>query len=228
MWQPFLCTANQGATCALVAARRIGNGLDMKPYADTPGRFLRQFLGDVVVLGWIGAWVWLGVTARDWIGRLAAPGRTLAGAGGAFRDSMNAAGTSAHRVPLVGGPLRDALRSAGSLGGRLVAAGRAEQDTIGRIALGAMIVLIVLPAVTALALWLPGRVRWMRAAAAARRADPDLLALRALVGQSPRRIRAAAGEDPVGAWRRGDAGAIDRLAALHARSLGIRTCSGSH
>jgi len=195
----------------------------MKPYADTPGRFLRQFIGDLVVLAWIGGWVWLGVTARDWIGRLAAPGRALAGAGGAFRDSLDHAGDAAHRVPLVGGPLRDALRGAGSAGGRLVAAGQAQQDTVGRIALGAMLVLIVLPTVTALALWLPGRVRWMRAAAGARRADPDLLALRALVGQSPRRIRAAAGDDPVAAWRRGDGDAIARLAALHARSLGLRT-----
>lgn len=201
----------------------------MKPYADAPGRFLRQFAGDVIVLAWIAAWTWLGVTARDWINRMAAPGRAMNGAGTSFRDSLNHAGTSAGKVPLVGGPLRDALRSAGSAGGRLATAGQAEQETVGRIALWAMIVLIVLPVVMALALWLPGRVRWMREAGAARRllrarteGGADVLALRALVSQPPRKIRSAAGDDPVGAWRRGDPQAVDRLAALQARSLGVR------
>lgn len=200
----------------------------MKPYADAPGRFLRQFAGDVVVLAWIAAWVWLGVTARDWINRMAAPGRAMNGAGTSFRDSLNNAGNSAGKVPLVGGSLRDALRSAGSAGGRLATAGQSEQETVGRIALWAMIVLIVLPVVTALALWLPGRVRWMREAGSARRlltrtdGGADVLALRALVTQPPRRITSAAGDDPVAAWRRGDPEAVDRLAALQAKSLGVR------
>lgn len=200
----------------------------MKPYADAPGRFLRQFIGDVIVLAWIAAWVWLGATARDWITRLAAPGRAMNGAGTSFRDSLNNAGNSAGKVPLVGGSLRDALRSAGSAGGRLATAGRAEQETVGRIALWAMIVLVVLPVVTALALWLPGRVRWMREAGAARRlltrtdGGADVLALRALVTQPPRRITSAAGDDPVAAWRRGDPEVVDRLAALQAKSLGVR------
>lgn len=201
----------------------------MKMYADSPGRLLRQILGDLVVAGWIGAWVWLGTTAREVILRLGAPGRALEGAGLGFRDSLNGAGDVARRVPLVGGALQDALRGAGSAGGRLVAAGRAEQETVGRVALWAMIVLIVLPVVTALAVWLPGRVRWMREAGTTRRllrarteGGADLLALRALVTLPPRRIRAAVEADPVAAWRRGDADVIRRLAEFQARALGVR------
>jgi hypothetical protein len=202
----------------------------MGPYADTPGRFVRQVVGDLVVAGWVAAWVWVAMRARELVLRLAAPGRATERAGSSFRDALDHAGDTAHRVPVVGGPLRDALRSAGSAGSRIAAAGQAEQATVGHIALGALVVLITLPTVMALALWLPGRVRWIREAGATRKLlrapdDPDgadLLALRALAGQSPRRLRAAAGEGAVTAWRRGDDAVIARLAALQARSLGLR------
>ncbi len=72
--------------------------------------------------------------------------------------------------------------------------------------------------------WLPLRLRWMRRAGAAvklRGSSRDLLALRALANQPLRRLAAL---DPgiAAAWRRGDPAAVEALAALELRRLGLR------
>jgi hypothetical protein len=73
--------------------------------------------------------------------------------------------------------------------------------------------------------WLPLRVRWVRRASAAARlrdvsSGRDLLALRALATQPLGRLVRL---DPqiAAAWRRGDPDAVEALARLQLRSLGL-------
>ena len=45
----------------------------MKLYADTPARRTRQILSDVLVLLWIGLWVYAGRQVHDTVEQLRAP-----------------------------------------------------------------------------------------------------------------------------------------------------------
>ena len=73
--------------------------------------------------------------------------------------------------------------------------------------------------------WLPLRIRWMRRAASAAalrnaKAGRDLLALRALATQPLRKLTRL---DPqiASLWRKGDPEAVELLARLQLRSLGM-------
>ena len=75
--------------------------------------------------------------------------------------------------------------------------------------------------------WALLRVSWLRRAAALGREldDPEsqeLLALRALVRQPPRRLQRLF-PDPVAAWRSGDATALRALADLELAEVGLRS-----
>jgi len=72
----------------------------VKWYADRPGRFLRQVLADLVVLAWVGGWIWLGVQVHDTVERLRGPGDRLVSAGTGLRDVFTDAAASADKVPL--------------------------------------------------------------------------------------------------------------------------------
>lgn len=85
---------------------------------------------------------------------------------------------------------------------------------------------IAVPLALVLFVWLPLRLRWIRRAgvAAAVRTDPagrDLLALRALAGR-PLNELARLGPDIAQSWRAGDPEAVDALAELELRRLGLR------
>ena len=74
--------------------------------------------------------------------------------------------------------------------------------------------------------WLPRRLRWMRRAGVAgavrdQPAGTDLLALRALATQPLNKL-AKLGPDIAQSWRNGDASAVDALAALELKDLGLR------
>ena len=83
----------------------------------------------------------------------------------------------------------------------------------------------ILPGVVVL-VWLPLRIRWMRRAGSAKRlrnatAGRDLLALRALATQPLGKLVKI---DPeiAALWRKGDKQAVEALASLELRSLGLR------
>ena len=74
--------------------------------------------------------------------------------------------------------------------------------------------------------YLPPRVRFVRRATAGQRyldsgADLDLFALRAMSHQ-PLHVLAQVSADPAGAWRRGEADVVDRLARLELHAVGLR------
>ena len=198
----------------------------MKWYADRPSRFLRQVLADVVVLAWVGAWIWLGVQVHDTIQRLRAPGDKLVDAGGGLRDTFRDAAASAGKVPFVGGELANGLGSGVNAGSTLVNAGHGEIDVAESLAFWLPVALVLGPVLFALALWLPLRLRYARSAGAVRRIErldgaDDLLALRALTRLSPQSL-ATVSDDPAGDWRKGRRKVIGELAALEQNALGLR------
>jgi hypothetical protein len=204
----------------------VGQVIDMKLYADTAGRFSRQVLGDLLVAGWIALWIWLVLELRQRLLELAGPGETMERAGTSFSGSLNDAGGKVGGLPVVGDDVAGALRRAGGAGDSLADAGRAQQHAVQQLALFVPLLVLLLAAGIAVALWLPSRVRWAREAGAARRllSGPDALevfATRAVVRRDTRQL-ALLPEATVTRWRAGDEDAATALAALELRSLGLR------
>jgi hypothetical protein len=126
-------------------------------------------------------------------------------------------------VPVVGDELAAPFEALGSAGGSVVGAGQAAQDAVGTLATVLAVVLVVLPVGWLLLRWLPWRVRWVRAAGAARRlavADPAVLAARALATAPLGRL-ADLPPGTADAWRAGDPAATRALAAVELDRLGL-------
>jgi hypothetical protein len=195
----------------------------MRWYAETGTLRTRQLLTDAAVGLWVLLWVRLGTAVHDAVQRLGAPGRELEAAGRGLSGGLSGAADRADDVPLLGGGLRAPLDAAAGAGEAVARAGVAQQDAVGTLALVLALVLAGLPIAWALQRWLPGRIAWGRAAAAATalRDDVELFALRAAVHR-PLTELAALGPDPVGRWRRGEPGAAEALAALERRAAGLR------
>jgi len=198
----------------------------VKLYADRPGRRARQLLTDLLVVVWVYAWVRLGLWLHDLVEKLAAPGRKVESAGNGLADNLSSAGDKIDNVPGVGGGLAAPFNKAAEAARSLASAGHEQQQIVGDLALALSLALVAVPLGLVLFGWLPLRVRWIRRASAAAAlrdgvAGRDLLALRALARQPLRRLSAL---DPqiAAAWRRGDPDAVDNLAALELRSLGLR------
>jgi hypothetical protein len=199
----------------------------MKLYADTPGRFSRQLVADLVVVGWTGLWVWLAVQLRERLLLLAGPGETLERAGTSFTGSLNDAGDKVGGLPVVGDDVAGAFRRAGGAGDTIADAGRRQVDAVHQLALFVPGLLVLLAVGIVVALWLPGRTRWAREAGAVRRmlSGPDALevfATRAVVRRHPREL-ARLPESTVTRWRDGDEDAAAALADLELRALGLRS-----
>lgn len=196
----------------------------MKFYAERPARRLAQLSTDLVALAWLAAGVWLARWTFEQLLRLQAPGRQLTETGndisGVFADSAAVAG----RAPLVGDDLADALNSGTTVGAALARTGRTQAEAVATLATGGTVVVVLVILLPLLFWWLPARWRYARAAgaaAAARAGDADLLALRALIELSPRRLRTVS-EHPAASWRRHDPVACRRLADLELARLGLR------
>ena len=158
--------------------------------------------------------------------KLGVPGQKLQGAGTGIADNLADAGGKVGRVPLVGDQLTAPFTKAAEAARSLAEAGRQQQEIVGDLALVLAVLLVAVPLALVLFLWLPLRVRWMRRAslAASVRDEPagkDLLALRALASQPLNRLTRL-GPDIAQSWRNGDADAVDVLAALELRDLGLR------
>ena len=201
-------------------------GPRFKLYADAPFRRIRQVAVDLLVLLWVyGCWR-AGHAVHDATQRLAAPGRTLEGAGNSMGRNLAQAGSAAGDVPLVGDRLREPFTQAGHAADAIQSAGVQLQHVVGQLALVLGLVVALLPILLVLAVWLPVRVRFARRAGAAQRfvdadADLDLFALRAMANQ-PMHVLARVSDDPVSDWRRGDREVIRRLAVLELRDAGLR------
>ena len=203
----------------------------MKLYADLPSRRSRQILADGLMLVWTLLWVAIARTVHAATMTLAAPGRTLESAGGAFRDRMLGAGDRVDDLPLIQDRLAEPLRDVSGVGTDLALAGTSLVTAAERIALVAALTTALIPILIVGAGWLTMRVRWVRRATATARFidstdDLDLFALRAMARQ-PMTALARISDDPAGAWRRGDVAVITALAELELADTGLRRPAGA-
>ena len=200
--------------------------MQLRWYAETPARRTRQIVAALTALVVLVLCWWLGNAVHDVTAELAGPGRTLESAGAELADRMDDAGSAAAEVPLVGGELQDALSRGGDAGRSIEAAGIEQQRDVAALATTLGWVTGGVPALVAVTLWLPKRLRFARRAGQAsqlRRHDLglDLFALRALARQ-PIGALARLPRDPAAGWRNHDPEIIEALAALELRQLGLR------
>jgi hypothetical protein len=199
----------------------------VKIYADLPGVGLRQFLTDLLVVAWVGFWIRASIWVYDKVSALAVPGRKIEGAGEGMASGFSDAGNKVGSVPAIGGQLSAPFDRAATAATALADAGRAQQAAVHNLAVALVILVLVVPLALVLLGWLPLRLRWIRRAglAASLRSRPsgrDLLALRALTRQPLRRL-IKIHPDPATAWRDGEQAAMQSLANLELRTLGLRS-----
>lgn len=200
-------------------------GLVVKWYADRPTRFTSQVVADLFAAGWVALWIWVALTAHDFVLGLREPGDGLVNAGSGIKDVFTSAADKARGVPLVGDDLSGALGGGTRAGETLIGAGNAQISVVQDTAFWLAVALIVVPLLFLLITWLPLRLRFaMRAGAARKLRDSDfvdLLALRALGSLSHRQL-AKFTDDPAAAWRRGDEEVVSELARRQLAALGLR------
>lgn len=195
-------------------------------YADRVPVALRQLLTDIFIVIWVYLWIRAALWCHDMVLKLGVPGQKLQSSGTSLADNLADAGGKVGKVPLVGDQLTKPFNGAADAARSLADAGREQQSIVGNVALIIALVVVALPLALVLFLWLPLRLRWMRRAGVASRvrnepAGKDLLALRALASR-PLNELTKLGPDIAQSWRNGDAAAVDALAALELRDLGLK------
>ncbi|MGN6577494.1 MAG: hypothetical protein ACTHKG_17625 [Nocardioides sp.] len=197
----------------------------MKLYADGPGRRARQVLGDVLLLLWVAVWVELARVVHRATLALAVPGEEIQSAGTGLAGKLRDAGSTVGSVPLVGDDVRVPFDGAGDAADRIASAGAAQVEAVHTLAFWLGLSVGAIPILIVVAVYLPLRWRFIRAATAGQRfvdsgSDLDLFALRAMTNQPLHRL-ARISDDPVAAWRAGDAAVVRELAVLEMRDVGL-------
>ena len=195
-------------------------------YADRLPTAVRQLLTDLLIVFWVYAWIRAGLWINDMVQKLGVPGQKLEQAGTGIAGNLSDVSGKVGRVPLVGDDLTGPFNRAAGAANSLAEAGRQQQEVVGNLALAMSLLLISVPLALVLFLWLPLRLRWMRRAGVAVKvrdepAGQDLLALRALASR-PLNELVRLGPDIAQSWRNGDAAAVQALAALELRDLGLK------
>ena len=198
----------------------------MRWYAEAgPVRWRQQAL-DLAVLVWCWVFVRLGpggarerrCGCRSRAGGCSRPAATSAA-------SLGRAAERAGGVPLAGDALREPLDAAARASRAVADAGAAGQDAVAALALVLALVVALLPVgyvLGPLAARTGSATRGRRRRPVRLRGDVELLALRAAATLPLHRLRPL-GDEPVRRWRRGEPGAAQALAALHAAArLGRR------
>jgi hypothetical protein len=195
----------------------------MKIYAEVPAQRFGQLFGDLVIVLWCVLWIVVGVWVHDLFVGLAGPGEFIEQAGVDLEDRLIALGSEMSDVPVVGDRLQEPFEAAAGAGRSLAAAGQKQQDIVHEIGVWLGVLFALIPALFAVGLWMPGRLRWIREASAAHRIrveadDLYLFALRA-VANRPLSELLRATPDPTGAFVSGE---YEALAELELKELGLR------
>ena len=198
----------------------------MKLYADAPARRTLQMFVDLMFVGWLVLWVWIGMAVHDGTLELAGPARQTDSAATAMADQFRDAGDKLGEAPLVGDELAVPFDKAAEASDGIASAGRDTVSAVERLALLLGLSVALIPILIAAVIHLPRRWRFVREATAGARfidasEDLDLFALRALANQ-PMRVLAKVSDDPAGAWRARDPDVVGRLAALELADVGLR------
>lgn len=199
----------------------------MRLYASDPLRRTRQLTADLFVLAWVVGWVVVGRWVFGLVMTLAAPAGPLRSAGTSFSSRMTDIAGQVVRIPLVGEELDGPFVGAAGAGQDLVRAGDQLESSVRTVAWLVSLLAAGTPILLVLLAWGLARWAWVRRAASLGREvdDPqsqELLALRALVRQDPRRLQRLF-PDPVAAYRSGDPAALRELADLELAEVGLRT-----
>ena len=198
----------------------------MRWYADAPLRRTRQVTADLAVLLWVLVWVVVGRWVFGLVMTLAAPADPLREAGTTLRNRMDEVAGRVTGIPLVGDQLDVPFRGVADVGADLVTAGDRLESSVRTVAWVVSLLSAGTPILIVLLVWAAVRYAWARRASRLGRETGDaesleLLALRALVRQDPRRLRTAF-DDPLAAFRSGDPDALRRLADLELAEVGLR------
>lgn len=198
----------------------------MKLYADAPARRTWQMFADLMFVGWLVLWVWIGMAVHDGTLELAGPARQTDSAATAMADQFRDAGDKLGEAPLVGDELAVPFDKAAEASDGIASAGRDTVAAVERLALLLGLSVALIPILVVAVIHLPLRWRFIREATAGARfidaqEDLDLFALRALAHQ-PMRVLAKVSDDPAGAWRARDPEVVRRLAALELADVGLR------
>ena len=130
----------------------------MKIYADIPSRRARQIAGDVWLVAWTAAWIWIAMRLHELIMNLAAPGLAVASGATDLAGSITSAGESVSGVPLVGDTLAAPFAGMGDAATSIAAAGQAEADAVATLATFASVALAVLAFASFAVFWVPIRL----------------------------------------------------------------------
>lgn len=197
----------------------------MKLYAARPSRAIRQVIYDLLTIGWVTAWVRLGIHVHRQVSGSTDGARKIESSGGQLaRHLHDAAGVLAH-TPLVGKKVRQPIDKSADAATSLQHAGGELADNLGNLGAAIGFEIALVPVLVAVFGWLFLRIGYARRAGRAntlRRlpGGQDLLALDALTRLSARKL-ALLGTGPVQRWRDGDEEAVAVLAAAYLRSLGL-------
>jgi hypothetical protein len=197
----------------------------MRIYAERPGRAGLQLLADLGVVVWVLLVVHLARATQAAVLGLQAPAQRLTGAGDSIRGAFDGAARTASGVPFVGDELARALGTGTGAGDSLAASGRDLSASVASAGFAVAAAVVVVGVVPVVVVWFVLRVRWVRAARSAvvaRAAAPDLLALHALTRRPTADLLRVA-TDPATAWRHGDPGVVNALAAVELAALGLRS-----
>jgi hypothetical protein len=197
----------------------------MKLYADVSARRTRQVVGDVLFVAWLAVWLWLANVVHDATLALATPGRRIEAAGSGLAGRLRDAGSAVGDLPLVGDKARSPFLGAGRAADQIAAAGTSQVEAVQHLAFWLGVAVAAIPILLLVAVYVPRRVRFARTASATQRfvdgsADLALFALRAMAHQPMHRL-AAVSDDPVRAWRDGDADVVRSLALLELGDAGL-------
>lgn len=197
----------------------------MRWYARPSWQLVGQVVGDVFLLLWGVAWWFVGRLTDGTIRAMAEPARQTQRVVGDLQRQAGDAAVQAAGVPVVGDGLRQPFDGmAATLGGLASAAGD-QVAQLERLATLTGWTVFLMPLLTLAVLWLPRRLAFASLAgqtrALARLGDgDDLLALRALATQPVTELRKVA-DNPLRAWRSGDAAVTARLADLELARAGV-------
>ena len=184
----------------------------MRYYPDLPGPRSRAIVGDVVVVGLVALFAWLGFTVNDTFDELASLGRGVQEAGNSVQGGFEDAGGLLGDVPIVGDDLDSAFSEVGQqTGGNTAELGAEGESAVEDTARLLGWVTFALPTLVVLLWAVPRRVMRVRRLTAATRMlgnarDAErrrLLAMRAAFGLPWETLRAHT-PDPIGALAAGD------------------------
>jgi hypothetical protein len=197
----------------------------MKLYADLVPHRSRQVVGDLLVVLWVLLWLRLAEVVHGATLGLAVPGAQIEQAATGLAAQLRQAGVTVGEIPLVGDQVRSPFDGAGRAADQIAAAGSAQVEAVQTLAMWLAVAVGAIPILLLLAVYVPLRWRFVRAATAGQRfvdagSDIELFALRAMSSQPLHRL-ARVSADPVGAWRRGDAEVVRALALLEMRDAGL-------